>query len=447
MQNLQFEQNLEQTLHMTLSPRLLGMLHILSLPYTEIVSEIEKASEENPFLEIERHDSLVEYLRCLGQDKKIRKEVDFKEYPGLENVKECKKSLRDFLIDQVNLLELHEIEVKIAQALIDSLDGSGYIKNYDETKQKLIEMLHIDEKKIDETLKILQTLEPEGVFARDLKECLLIQVNEYGFDSIELQEIIGKAIKNHLEDIGDKKFDLIAKNLNISLEAAQRIVEFIKNNLNPYPASDFVEAERGVVPSFVIEKNKGELKWVNLEEKYGPKLMMSKEYQKMLKNPKTDAETLKFLKDKFEKAKEVLENLEKRGETSEAIVKIITDVQKEYFEKGIENLMPLEQKELACRLGLHPSTISRAISGKYVQAPSGLLPMKFLCPRQFRGFSPASIKSKIVELVKNEDKKDPMTDDDIRYKLSESGINIARRTISSYRKQLDILSASERANP
>lgn len=447
MQDLQFEQNLEQTLHMTLSPRLLGMLHILSLPYTEIVAEIEKASEENPFLEIEKHDSLVEYLKCLGQDKKIRKEVDFKEYPGLENVKECKKSLRDFLIDQINLIELPEIEVKIAQALVDSLDGNGYIKNYEEIKQKLIEKLKVDADEIDETLITLQTLEPEGVFARDLKECLLIQVNEYGFDSIELQEIIGKAIKNHLEDIGNKKFGLIAKSLNISAEAVQQIVEFIKNNLNPYPASDFVEAERGVVPSFVIEKDKGHLKWVNLEEKYGPKLIMSKEYQKMLKNPKTDAETLKFLKDKFEKAKEVLENLEKRGETSEAIVKIITDVQKEYFEKGVESLMPLEQKELANKLGLHPSTISRAVSGKYIQTPNGLLPMKFLCPRQFKGFSPASIKSKIIEMVKNENKKDPMADDDIRDKLLEDGINIARRTISSYRKQLHILPASERANP
>ncbi len=140
----------------------------------------------------------------------------------------------------------------------------------------------------------------------------------------------------------------------------------------------------------------------------------------------------------------MLENLKKRGETSQAIMNIILDVQKDFFEKGAEHLKPLEQKELAERLGLHPSTISRAVSQKFVQTPTGLVPIKLLCPREFRGITSQSIKSKMFDLLSHEDKNKPYNDEEIKDLLSKDGIKVERRTVAAYRKELGILSSGER---
>lgn len=429
---------------MMLSPRLLSMLRILSMPYPQIILEIEKASEENPFIEIEQHDSLMEYLRYLGKNKKIRKEVDYNEYPGLENIKENQKSLMDFLSDQIKLVELDDTEEKIAEQIISEIDPNGYIKKYDEIKAGLIGNFKVSGPAVDKVLEVIQSLEPEGVGARDLKECLMIQVKGYGFDSPELEELIGKAISDHFDDLANKDFNKIALSLNITESGAQEVANFIKQNLNPYPASGFGEEAQTIIPSFAVEYQEQEITLINLEEKYGPKVGLSPQYEKMLKSPKTDKETVKFLKEKFDKAKEMLEDLKKRGETSQAIMNIILETQKEYFEGGRTCLVPLEQKDLALKLGLHPSTISRAVSGKYIQTPSGMIPIKILCQRGFKGFSQAAIKEKILGIVTNEDKKYPLDDQDIKGLLLKDGIQVERRTIASYRKQLGILPSNER---
>ena len=442
MYNLNFEQNISQVLRLYLTPKLIQTLRILSLPYTDMVEEIEKASEENPFIEIEQHDKLTEYLTYLESDRKIRKEVDFKELPGLEKVSlPSGVDLRSFLLEQLKLVDIPDNQKIIAEKLINEIDPHGYLKEFDKLKSLIIESDKVPAVLVDKTLEIIQGFEPEGVGSRDVKECLLIQLAEYGFDNEVLQELIEKAIKNHLEDIADKNFKKVADELGIDEAGVEELVNFIKQNLNPYPAANFGEEAQQIIPSFAIETIKDEVRLVNLEEKYGPKVGLSADYQKMLK---TDAETVKFLREKLEKAKEMLEDLQKRGETSSAIMNIIMETQKEFFEKGPAFLLPLEQKELASRLGLHPSTISRAISGKYVQTPKGLIPIKILCPRQFKGFTPQAIKAKMLDIISDEDKRKPLSDDQIKDMLSQNGVTIERRTIASYRKELGIISASER---
>lgn len=442
--DLSFQQDINQDLQLALSPRLLGMLRILSMPYAEIINEIEKISEENPFIEIEEHEKLTAYLNHLKSDKKLKKQLDFKEYPGFENIDVANKNLIDFLLEQLALIDLENKQNKIAQILINEIDNYGYLKKYDEIKRKICSDYLVEGNVIDELLKIIQTFEPEGVGARNLQECLLIQIREFGFENIKLQEIMEQTIQNHLEDLGNKRFKEISKSLGIEETAVLQIMDFIKNNLNPNPGINFGDETQHVIPSFAAEVENDKVTFINLEEKYGPKISLSSEYQKMLSNPKTDVETINFLKDKLEKAKDFLKDLSKRKETSQAILDIILKVQGEFFKKGAQNLFPLEQKELANKLGLHPSTISRALAGKYMQTKNGVVPLKFLCQREIKGFSPISIKSYIMDIVKQENKTDPLSDEQIKQLLLKDGIQIERRTIAAYRKQLGILSSGER---
>lgn len=439
--NQSYEQNIEQALQLHLSPRVLAMLRILHLPYTEMAAEVEKASEENPMLEIDRPDRLAEYLKYLGTDRKVRKQVDYTEYPGMENIKDVARNLTEHLMGQLKLERLDEAEIKAGEFLITHLEPTGYLKDYEKVKAEAVSGLNVDGDTVDKMLRVVQSFEPDGVGARDLKECLLIQVREHNFENDELEEVIEQAITKHLEEIGNKNYKAVAEAMGITEDGVLEIANFIKSNLTPNPASLFQDEARHVIPSFAIEE--GNI--VNLEEKYGPRLKISPEYERMLKDKKTDAETVKFLKDKLMHAKELMENLERRGATLEKIIRMVVEDQRGFFDKGASSLKPLLQKDLAEKLGVHPSTVSRAISEKYIQTPKGLLPIKYLCPRELSGFSPAQIKLRLSELVAKENKLAPLTDEVLKDMLAKQGVKIERRTIASYRKELGIASFSERA--
>src|SRR3989339_146118 len=385
MVELGFYQNISQELQINLSPRLLNMLRILSLPYADVVTEIENASEENPFVEIEKHESLTEYLDYLGANKKNRKEIDFDGHPGLENIKGSPKKLHEFLLEQLKLMELDDEDFEIAQDIIEAINNRGYIENYENLKQKICDDFHASTGLVDAMLETIQTFEPEGVGARDLKECLLIQVKEFGLESASLRQVIEKAIQTHLDDLGQNNFQKVAKSLGIPEEGVCQIFDFIKKNLNPNPGSNFGDETQMIVPSFSVEIKEENIKLINLEETYGPKICISADYQKMLKDPKTD------------------------------------------------------KKTLADQLGLHPSTISRALAGKYVQTPKGMVPLRFLCQRELHGFSPAFIKAKVLEVISKEDKSNPLSDQEILKIIEKEGIRASRRTIASYRRQLGVM--------
>jgi len=438
------EPRLELTLEQILSPKVLQMLKLLSLPYIELVDKIKKEAEENVMLEVEREDELFEYIKYINSDKKIKKEADFSEVPGLENIGDTSRTLEETLLEQLELENLDKTHEKIARQIIENIDGRGYIENYIEVREKIMKKLKVSRPTVDKVLKIVQSFEPDGVGARDLKECLLIQIREHNFENKELEDILVKAVSKHLNDIGDKKFKKVAESLGIQAEGVERIAEFIKLNLDPNPASQFATTSRHVIPSFSIEKTEKGHTLVNLEKNYGPLLKISARYMKMLEDPKTDAETLKFLKEKFESAKELMLNLQRRHETSERIMNKIKDAQSEFLNRGPLFLKPLLQKELAAEFGVHPSTISRAVSEKYIQTPKGHFPVKHLLPRNHKGFTQEKLKSMISSIVDSEDKNNPLSDDEIREKLSAQGAEAARRTVAAYRKELEIPPAKER---
>jgi RNA polymerase sigma-54 factor len=183
---------------------------------------------------------------------------------------------------------------------------------------------------------------------------------------------------------------------------------------------------------------------VNLEKQYGPVIKISSQYEKMMNDPKTDAKTMEFLKAKLYAAKDFLENVEKRHETINKIMDRIVTTQENFFEGTELQMKPLMQKDIADELGLHPSTISRAISNKYIQTPKGVFRLKFLCPREVKGMTSKQISKKVEEVIAAEDPASPATDDDIVKKLAEKGISIKRRTVAAYRKKLGIEPTAKR---
>jgi len=438
------ELNISQTLEMMLSPRMIQMLKILNLSYVELVEEIERKSEENVMLEIERTDRLLEYLKHISSERIPKQKIAFEELPGIETLADTSENLEDHLLKQLGLEELDDKERKIAETLIGNIDPRGYLTTYKEVSEALKKELRVDQEKIDGVLEIIQGFEPDGIGARDLKECLLIQVREHSFESDELEEILIKAIERHLDDLAEKNFDKIAKALNIPKDGVAKLAEFIKNNLNPSPGSIYAETVPCVIPSFSLIKEKDKLKVTNLEKDYGPVIKISPVYEKMLKDPKTDAKSMEFLKEKLEAAKDFMENIAKRHETIGKILEMIVKKQSGYLESEKAQLNPLMQKDIAKELGLHPSTISRAISNKYIQTPRGVIMLKVLCPREVKGVTSRNIKELIKDIIVSEDKKHPLSDDEISDKLKEEGLSIERRTIASYRKKLGLEIASKR---
>lgn len=444
MAELRLQADITQTLNLLLAPRMLQMLKVLSLPYLEMIDQVCREAEENPVLEVERRDEYVEFLRYITSDKKIRKEADFEELPGLENFGRVEQTLEAYLLEQLELADIDETYREIGKELIGNLDDQGYLLAYPALREKIMEKYKFSRPTVDKVLKIVQGFEPEGVGARDLKECLLLQVEAYNFESDELQALLSKAIEKNLDDIGQGNHKKVAAALGVAESGVQEIADFIKNNLNPYPGASFGGAARQVIPSFAVEPAAKGYTVINLEAKYGPIIRLSPDYLRMLEDPKTDAKTKEFLREKVKRAKELLEDFSKRSETLEKIVRKIIGTQQEFLEKGLIWLIPLSQKSLADEFGLHPSTISRAVAEKYIQTPQGLYPLKLLCPRGPKGLTAARIKALIVEIIKGEDKHDPLTDEKITESLVGRGADLDRRTVAYYRGELKLPAASER---
>jgi RNA polymerase sigma-54 factor len=444
MIELRLQPDLKQTLELLLSPRMLQMLKVLSLPYAQLVENISREAEENVMLEVERKDEYVEFIKYLTYDKKIKKEADFSELPGLENLGNVEKNLEEYLLEQLELEDLGPPEYDIAKMIIENIDDFGYVINYPRLREKIMQQFSLSRPTVDKMLKIVQGFDPEGIGARDLKECLLIQIRQYNFENPALQEILIKAVENHLEDLSQQNFANVAAALSIPESGVAEVANFIKNNLNPHPAASFGATAKHVIPSFAVEKTDQGFKLVSLEQRYGPKINLSASYLKMLEDPKTDEKTREFLNDKLKNAKNLIEAFLKRSETLEKIVRKIIETQEEFLNKGILWLKPLTQKSLSQEFGLHPSTISRTVTEKYIQTPQGLFPLKYLCPLGPRGATVAKTKALLNEIIKNEDKSKPLADDQIAKSMAEYGAKIDRRTVAYYRKQLGLAASKER---
>lgn len=440
----QVTQSLAQELQLQLSPRMLQTLKILHLNYHELVDRISQEAEENVTLEVERKDTLLEYVRYLTSGRSTSGERDFQELEEMQ-IAAPKKSLHEYLHEQLALEALPKKQAEIGASLIEAMDDRGYINEYQLRKDEINHKLKVSGPTIDKVLKIVQTFEPDGVGARTVKECLLIQVREHEFQNEALEEVITRAIREHLEDLGAKRYDKVASKLDIPREGVDQIAQFIRTNLNPNPGAAFQKDAPPVIPSFELVEESGKFEIINLEKRYGPLLRLSPQYIKMLEDPGTDAKTREFLKEKITKAKTLMEDLERRYETMEKVTAIISETQQPFFERGPIWLKPLLQQEIAEQVGVHPSTISRTVSQKFLQAKSSVFPVKFLCPRRSKGASPPRIQGLIQQIVDREETNGKLSDHQITELLHKEGITIKRRTVAAYRKRLQIPSSYNRA--
>lgn len=434
--NLSQNLTLTQQLKMVLNPRMLQLLKTLHLPYQDLLDSISKEVTENPALELSKPDELLQYARTLTSSGE-RHVANFDESRPDREIKARGPTLYEHLLEQAQLEGLAEDDMKIAEVLLDAIDDRGYIEKYPDVRAEIMTGQNAARSRVDHVLSIIQTFEPEGVGARNLKECLLIQVREYNFESEQLRQVIHDAIKYHIEDLASKDYQTIAEDLDIDEEGAKYIADFVEKNLNPLPGNAFKGEDntQTVIPSFIIHRD-GESAYsaVNLESEKGPQLRIGSQYMQMLDDPQTDEKTKEYLKERIAAAKIFIENLQKRYQTVQNIVEIITKQQTDFFENGYYWLKPLQQDGLAQSVGVHPSTISRAVSTKYIETPQGLYPLKYLCPRDFRGYTAMQIKGMLIKIFKEHpDLSDQKIADMLR---EQRGIDIKRRTITKYRLEM-----------
>jgi len=429
------ELNVSVGISMMLNPRMLQTLKILNMPYTALLDTINEEAESNPILEVERRDTMIDYLKALSgtpvREKAARRGAE--DDRDLEDYIKKGTDLTEHLNSQIGTMDIDEKTKEILGFLITNLDSNGYICNYDEVKSDASKEFGAEPDMIDKALKVLQTFEPDGIGARNARECLLIQIREYGMESGELKGILTRTVKDHLEDLAAGDFLKISSSLGITEDAAEKIGDFIRNNLDPVPGARFSSAAAPAIPSFLTKKNGGEYKVLNLESTYGPRLQLNDSYLKMLEDPKTDEQTVNYIREKIKNAKDLMEQIDKRNSTMIRIVEMIAAAQSGYLDKKSAFPAPFSQKKIADTLGLHPSTVSRAIAEKYIETPLGVLKLKSLCPREVLGATKQAISEAIEKIVDSE--KD-LSASGIKNKLGEKGIRIQRRTVSTYRKAL-----------
>ena len=293
-------------------------------------------------------------------------------------------------------------------------------------------------------LEIIQTFHPVGVGSRDLRECLLIQLKRIGKEG----SLEWKVVSNHLEDLGKKRFPEIARRCGTTVECVQRASIFV-GTLDPKPGQIFAaDPNNYVLPDVTVEKIGGEWQ-ISLNGDQIPHLRISNTYKDLMAQQASKEEVRDYIREKIRNGKFLIKSIHQRQQTISNIAHQIVDKQKEFLEKGPSGLKPMTMVQIADIVGVHETTVSRAISGKYMSTPHGVYEMKYFFTPGYQtaggeSMSNTSVKGVISELVSKEDPKNPLSDKEIVELLEKKGIPIARRTVAKYRNELNILPSNMR---
>ncbi|GAW93189.1 RNA polymerase factor sigma-54 [Calderihabitans maritimus] len=451
---------LEQTQKLIMTPELRQAIVILQLSTLELAEYLQQAVLENPVLEIkdemqedeEASDGAVEdkfdldwqeYFEDgsdLGYVPQPREEKDEFSY---EHFLTQAPTLHDHLMFQLHLSRVPEKIRRLGEFLIGNIDEEGYLQT---STEEVARHFNTSEAEVEEALKLVQGFDPPGVGARNLIECLLIQLKDLGHYQPEAEKII----KFYLKDLAEGRINKIAQELEVSPRKIQEIADQIKQ-LDPKPGRKFGSPNdvRYVIPDVVIEKVGGEFV-VLVNDTLTPRLGINPVYKNLLQaGASCDDTTRKFLERRLNSAVWIIRSIEQRRLTLYRVVNCIVEFQREFLEKGIKYLKPLNLRQVAEVLGMHESTVSRATANKYVQTPQGVFELKFFFASGLESMagnsiSAESIKRTIRELIEKEDPRRPLTDQEIAKILAQQGIKIARRTVAKYRDELGILSALKR---
>lgn len=464
-------QRQSQSQKLKLTAEMRESLALLQMPLVELQQRVEEAVMENPVLEYDGDDSQEDpmFSDCaLGDDGESYQDTETALeivkmlsldscapgarqpfYGGEENFNpyatlSAEDTFTDCLLRQLGERKVDRTIGRICSYIIQDLTEKGYLGS---SVEELSRHFGLPVEKIKEAVKIIQTMQPPGVGAANITECLLLQLGRCTeCDAAMVKEIIEK----YLGLLSENKIQVIANRLGISLQAAEKMCDFIRG-LNPIPSRGFQTDRSGgyVIPEAAICKDGQGGFFIRNNEKAFPHLRISEFYQKLLLE-ENDRETLLYLKDKTKQASFLIKQLSSRKSTVLRVLEKIVELQKDYFEHGVSCLKPMSIAEVADRLHLHQSTVSRAISGKYVVCSSGTVSIKSLFTSKIRSrgkedcFSSLQIKETIRSLIEHENKSAPLSDQKITRSLQEKGIDISRRTVAKYRYEMEIPAAEKR---
>ncbi|WP_425448555.1 RNA polymerase factor sigma-54 [Dethiothermospora halolimnae] len=453
---LGFDLNLQQVQKLVMTPELRQAIQMLQFNSQELKQCIELEMEKNPVLELENDIDNEDIEKAKEEeydfelddllnryDNTSYKNIQFekKEHSNYEDYTSEEMSLKDYLLFQINLTFFNKEDKDISQFIIESIDNNGYLNaSIDEIANEM----NTEHKKVKNIVEIIQTFEPSGVGARDLKECLKIQLKRKKIDDPNVY----KVVEEHLEYIGTNSITKLAKQLKISTKEVQNICDLIKT-LEPKPGRGFsneVEEIKFITPDIILHEVDDEYIIV-LNDNAIPRLNISKYYNNLLKT--TDEEKIsEYLKNKLNSALWIIKSIEQRRMTIYNVTKSIIKFQYDFFKKGKRFLKPLTLKDIAEDIEVHESTVSRATTGKYIQTPRGIFELKFFfssgISKSEGAIASTGIKTMIEELITTEDSKKPLSDQKIANILKEKNIQISRRTVAKYRDELNIPSSSKR---
>jgi RNA polymerase sigma-54 factor len=345
-------------------------------------------------------------------------------------------SLQETLLEQVRLSELSDQQRQIAEMIIGNIDDRGYLRA---SVDELAFSTNIPKDQIEAVLKVIQSFHPAGVAARDLRECLMLQLER----SERTDMLEYKIIEKFMDALGKRKMPDIARGLSVSIDDVQEAVARIAL-LEPHPGRDFLpENQQYVVPEIFVIPHDGDYV-VSTNNDQVPHLRISNHYKDLMARAESSAEVREWIRDKIRAGKFLIKSLHQRQETILNIAKEIVKRQREFMEKGVSGLKPMTMVQVAEVVGVHETTVSRAVSGKYMQTPQGVFEMKYFFTSGLKtasgaGMSNTSVKELINEMISKEDTTKPLSDEEIVKQLTEKGIVIARRTVAKYRSELNIL--------
>ena len=432
--------NLRQKIELRnyLLPVLQQSLKILPLSLPELKLLIEEKLLDNPFLEeTGRRKTLSEYKSSSSYNTNSNKTKGNGFDPFTELVTQ-KSSLKNVLLNELAMFTSDPLELKIGEEIIGNIDENGYLKA---TLDEIVNNLNAPLLLAKKMLCIIQRFDPPGIAARDISECLTIQLNLLG----DFNPITRQIVNAHLEDLAKKNYGKIAKALKVPPEEIETHVKKILK-LNPKPARNFSHEDiQRIIPDVTINDT-GDGSEISINNEDLPTLNINKDYKALLKDSEFDPKTKEFLTSKLREAIELLNAINKRHTTLRKIVEIIVEVQQEAISEGLSYLKPLTFKDVAVKLNIHESTVSRAIMNKYVSLPYGTVALKKFFSQGIKdrdggGISSNFVKKLIKELIDTEDKKHPLSDLKISVSLSElHKLDVKRRTVTKYREGMKILS-------
>ena len=429
--------SIQQTQKLALTPQMEQSLSVLQMGTEELNQCIEEEVLSNPMLDYAKEPEKKEVRRSQGEgigyySRKKTEDTDYQSYlNAIADEKSEDTELAEYLRMQLYTKKISPRRQKIGEYLIECLEESGYLKM---DMDELAKVIGLSKEELEREIRFMQTLEPCGVFARDLKECLLLQVE--GEEQMQRQARL--LIEKYLDEIAQNKIPQISKQTGLTTAEITKTIRYIKEELEPVPGRGYGCANRNeyIYPDITVKEDEKGYRIILNKEKVHT-LELNREYLPMLGQVHSSEEN-KYLKEQYQKAKILIQNIGKREETLASVAEAIVDWQRDFFDKGKAFLKPMNLLDIAQELDVHESTVSRAVRDKYLECRWGIFELKYFFSNKTSDGNNCNVLTCIQEIIRSENKQKPLSDAKIAEQLEKEGIRISRRTVTKYREQMQI---------